>query len=120
MLAGLNDPIRFTVYDFQASASLIAIGYLERRHRESWSRYLAGCREVAKESGHKLRTVDHALFTANGRLTLPGVRPHLIGELSVALAHWDGRGPTNEETFAAGSEMASAIVALLAWNGSQQ
>ena len=46
--------------------------------------------------------------------------PRLIGQLSVAVAHWDGRGPTHEDAFAAGSDMASAIGALPAQNGGQQ
>lgn len=31
-----HDPNRFTVYDRRASKSLVAIGYLDQRHRQSW------------------------------------------------------------------------------------
>ena len=33
---GHRDPNRFTVYDRRASKSLVAIGYLDQRHRQSW------------------------------------------------------------------------------------
>jgi hypothetical protein len=64
-----HDPERFTVYDNQASKSLLALGYLTQR--ESWVPYLRGCRAVAMDTGHDLRAVDRALFMAKGRLTLP-------------------------------------------------
>jgi hypothetical protein len=66
-----HDPSRFTVYDDQASKSLTAVGYLDRK---SWIPYLNGCRDVARDTGHDLRTVDRALFMAKGRLTLPPSR----------------------------------------------
>lgn len=31
-----HDPNRCTVYDRRASKSLVAIGYLDQRHRQSW------------------------------------------------------------------------------------
>lgn len=40
----------------------------------------------------------------------------LLERLTSALAHWDGRGPTPDDDFQVGKEMASAIMALLAWN----
>jgi hypothetical protein len=44
---------------------------------------------------------------------------NLIEQLTNALAHWDGRGPTPDDDLQAGKEMASAIMALLVWNGKQ-
>jgi len=67
-----HDPARFTVYDGQASKSLRALNYPAKR--DSWIDHLHGCRAVAADTGHSLRTVDHALFTAKGRLTLPGLK----------------------------------------------
>jgi hypothetical protein len=67
-----HDPARFTVYDGQSSKSLRALNYLAKRN--SWIDHLRGCRAVAADTGHRLRTVDQALFTANGRLTLPGFK----------------------------------------------
>jgi hypothetical protein len=40
----------------------------------------------------------------------------LIEQLTNALAHRDGRGPTGDDDLQAGKEMASAIMALLLWN----
>ena len=44
----------------------------------------------------------------------------LIEALTVSLARWNGRGPTPDEDFAAGKEMAAAIMELLVWVASQQ
>lgn len=43
----------------------------------------------------------------------------ILERLTTSLARWDGRGPTEDETFVAGKEMASAIMALLVWDGQQ-
>lgn len=66
-----HNPARFTVYDWRASKSLIALGYLDKRHRSSWRAYLDGCRAVAAATGRKLRDVDRALYSAKGRVTRP-------------------------------------------------
>ena len=66
-----HDPNRCTVYDRRASTSLVAIGYLDQRQRQSWPHYLTGCRALVAESGRDLRKVDRALFKANGQPSLP-------------------------------------------------
>jgi hypothetical protein len=43
----------------------------------------------------------------------------LIEALTISLARWDGRGPTPDEDYEAGKEMATAIMELLIWNSSQ-
>ncbi|WP_185746727.1 hypothetical protein [Mycolicibacter terrae] len=43
----------------------------------------------------------------------------ILENLITALARWEGRGPTEDETYEAGKEMASAIMALLVWDGRQ-
>lgn len=42
----------------------------------------------------------------------------LLERLTNALARWDGRGPTPDDDLEAGVAMASAIMALLAWDAS--
>ena len=43
----------------------------------------------------------------------------LIEALTVSLARWDGRGPTPDDDYKAGKEMAEAIMELLVWNSAQ-
>ena len=43
----------------------------------------------------------------------------LIETLTVALGHWQGRGPTPDDDYEAGKEMADAIMQLLVWNSNQ-
>lgn len=42
-----------------------------------------------------------------------------IEALTTSLARWDGRGPTPDDDFDAGRDMAAAIMNLLAWNANQ-
>lgn len=43
----------------------------------------------------------------------------LVEQLSVALARWGGRGPTDDDTLEAGKELASAAMAVLEWDAQQ-
>jgi len=43
----------------------------------------------------------------------------LVEQLSTALARWDGRGPTEDDTLEAGKELASAAMAVLTWDAQQ-
>ena len=43
----------------------------------------------------------------------------LIDALTDSLARWDGRGPTPDDDFEAGKEMAAAIMNFLVRNSSQ-
>lgn len=43
----------------------------------------------------------------------------ILERLTTSLARWDGRGPSEDDTFDAGKEMASAIMALLTWDAQQ-
>ncbi|MGV0734353.1 hypothetical protein [Mycolicibacter sinensis] len=43
----------------------------------------------------------------------------LVEELSVALARWGGRGPTDDDTLEAGRALASAAMAVLTWDAQQ-
>ncbi|MDY6869038.1 MAG: hypothetical protein SV966_00145 [Actinomycetota bacterium] len=43
----------------------------------------------------------------------------LVEQLSIALAQWDGRGPTEDDTLDAGKALASAAMAVLAWDAQQ-
>lgn len=44
---------------------------------------------------------------------------HLVEQLSTALARWDGRGPTDDDTLEAGEALAGAAMAVLAWDAQQ-
>lgn len=57
-------PDRYTVFDNQASKTLLNLGRIDRQ--EDWITYLRACRTIAQATGLPLRTVDRALFTANG------------------------------------------------------
>lgn len=39
----------------------------------------------------------------------------LIEQLTTSLARWEGRGPSDDDTYHAGKEMASAVMTTLAW-----
>lgn len=41
---------------------------------------------------------------------------HLVEQLSTALARWGGRGPTEDDTLYAGTELAEAAMAVLMWD----
>lgn len=43
----------------------------------------------------------------------------LVEQLSVALARWCGRGPTDHDTLEAGRDLASAVMAVLVWDAHQ-
>ncbi len=44
---------------------------------------------------------------------------HLVAQLSSALARRDGRGPTADDMLHAGKDLASAAMAVLAWDAQQ-
>jgi hypothetical protein len=44
---------------------------------------------------------------------------NLIEQLSTALARWDGRGPTDDDTLEAGKALSSAAMAVLVWDAQQ-
>jgi hypothetical protein len=67
-----HDPERFTVMDSRAVASLSYLGLwsVSRSGGASflgWPGYLRTCRELAVSTRRSLRTVDRALWAANGR-----------------------------------------------------
>lgn len=43
----------------------------------------------------------------------------LVEQLSTALARWDGRGPTEDDMLHTGKELASAVMAVLAWDAQE-
>ena len=45
--------------------------------------------------------------------------PELVEQLSVALACWDGRGPTEDDTLETGKALADAAMAVLVWDAQQ-
>jgi hypothetical protein len=49
----------------------------------------------------------------------PVIPADILEKLITALAHWDGRGPGEDDMLDAGREMASAIMAVLAWDTNQ-
>jgi hypothetical protein len=69
------DPTRWTVLDVRALASVRAIGYssvpASAQGRATWGPYLDACRDIAVRTGASLRTVDRALFAANGQADMP-------------------------------------------------
>ncbi len=77
-----HDPGRYTVMDVKALASLRALDLLPegpptlsaKRWFELWPDYLASCRKLATSTELDLREVDHGLWAANGRTTLPDAR----------------------------------------------
>jgi len=69
------DASRWTVLDVRALASIRAVGYSDvpesAQRGSTWLPYLDACRGLAQRTGSALRTVDRALFAANGRSELP-------------------------------------------------
>jgi hypothetical protein len=66
------DPDRFTVYDQRAKRSLKALELLQNSPcKGEWLNYVHSCRDIARRTRTPLRTIDRALFMANGRATLP-------------------------------------------------
>ena len=65
-----RDPARYTVFDPRARRSIRAVGYghqvAESRVTRNWLPYLDACRQVRDRTGCDLRTVDRAMFKADG------------------------------------------------------
>jgi hypothetical protein len=71
-----HDPARYTVMDGRALQSLIALKLWSEDQGVvasclAWPDYLAVCRALANRVERSLRTVDRALWTANGRAAAP-------------------------------------------------
>ena len=69
-----RDSERYTVMDVRALRSLIMMGLWHETDQGAapascltWLHYLDVCRELAQSCGRSLRTVDRALWAANGR-----------------------------------------------------
>lgn len=69
-----HDPERYTVTDIRALKSLIwplklwsAADQGAKPSSLTWPDYLNTCRSIARRTDRPLRTVDHALWKANGR-----------------------------------------------------
>jgi hypothetical protein len=69
------DPTRWTVLDVRALTSVRAVGYESipdnAQDRRTWLPYLEACRDVQARTHEPLRSVDRALFAANGKTGLP-------------------------------------------------
>jgi hypothetical protein len=67
-----HSPDRYTVIDSRALNSMRALGRPPAGDKyagiEDWGPYLTACRAIAAETGFSLRTVDRAMYAANGRL----------------------------------------------------
>lgn len=69
----VRDSERYTVMDVRALRSLIMMGLWSETDQGTaascltWLHYLDVCRELAHRSDRSLRTVDRALWAANGR-----------------------------------------------------
>jgi hypothetical protein len=76
------DPDRYTVYDQTAKKSLKALGLLQDSQcKGEWLNYLHSCRHIARRTGLSLRTIDRALYEANGNKGLPpGCSPTTPGD----------------------------------------
>lgn len=65
------NPERWTVLDVRALASVRAVGYPEvpdnAQERATWLPYLTACRAIQQRTDLSLRTIDRALWVANGR-----------------------------------------------------
>ena len=67
-----QDPERYTVMDRRALQSLTALHRWQpddqgrRASASSWLEYLEACRGLQTETGRPLRTIDRALWAANG------------------------------------------------------
>ena len=71
-----RDPARYTVMDVRALQSLITLELWSEDQGViasclAWPDYLVACRELADRVDRPLRTVDRALWAANGRADLP-------------------------------------------------
>lgn len=66
---------RWTVLDVRALASIRAVGYSDvpdhAQRGSTWLPYLDACRDLAQRTSSDLRTLDRALFAANGCSQLP-------------------------------------------------
>jgi hypothetical protein len=60
-------PNRFTVIDVRALATLRALGIITPGVTPDYVSYVATCRSIADETSRDLRTLDRALYSANGR-----------------------------------------------------
>lgn len=45
-----------------------------------------------------------------------GLPAKLVEQLALALARWDGRGPSGDDTLEAGATLATAAMAVLLWD----
>lgn len=61
-------PRRFTVIDVRAVATLRAVGLVAPDVWPDYVGYVSTCQSVANRIGRDLRTLDRALYTANGRI----------------------------------------------------
>lgn len=67
-----QNPEHYTVMDVRALSSLAALGRWDVEEQgtqasaEQWPEYLEVCREISSTTGFPLRTVDRALWAANG------------------------------------------------------
>jgi hypothetical protein len=70
-------PLRWTVLDERAVASINAIGYTDvprdSQDRRTWLPYLRACRDLCDRTGESLRRVDQALYGAKGNRHMPPV-----------------------------------------------
>jgi hypothetical protein len=70
-------PQRYTVMDTRAIKSLRALDVFHARYTDAmaydWPGYEEACRGIADKTQLDLRTVDRALYQANGNADLPGL-----------------------------------------------
>lgn len=68
-------PFQYTVMDRRAYSTLVTCNELQDLRGASWLQtwapYLTACRRIAQRTGYGLRTVDRAVFQANGSDGLP-------------------------------------------------
>jgi hypothetical protein len=60
----------------------------------------------------------HTALTTKG-MTMSAIPAQLVEQLSIAVARWDGRGPSDDQTLEAGKALASAATAVLTWDAQQ-
>lgn len=69
------NPERYTVMDTRSIQSIRAHelpgARFDDANEREWLDYLASCRSISERAAESLRTVDRALFMADGRLGLP-------------------------------------------------
>lgn len=74
LLMAMN-PIRWTVLDVRALKSIRVVGYesvpRNAQDPKTWLPYLEACRDVQARTDEPLRSVDRALFAANGEAVPP-------------------------------------------------